>query len=84
MSKFEIRKSSPAALAGEHFQNRDIYPFDDLNVGQSFFIPLTETTEAALRVIASRKNKQYADAKRFSVIKTTKDGAIYFEVARIV
>lgn len=65
----QIVESSPAALAiieKKEFKKKDsIYPFNQLNVGQSFTVPMAECNLQSIRVIAGRKSK---NDKMFTVV----------------
>ena len=76
----EIVSSSPKALeaAKEATKGNPRYPFDKLEVGQSFTIPVAECNLASLQVIASRKSKK---VKKFKILRHEDLGVI--EVARI-
>lgn len=79
----EIVESSPAALKlAQELQDKSAqskkYPFDDLNAGQSFRMPLEGANVASLRAIASRKSR---GGKGFKVIVHETEALV--EVARI-
>lgn len=79
----EIVESSPAALQlaqalQDKSANSKKYPFDDLNVGQSFRMALADANVASLRAIASRKSR---NGLSFKVIIHETSGVV--EVARI-
>ena len=83
MTTIQIVKSSPQAeaiaknpLTSAVGQKR--YPFDSLEVGQSFTLPKAEAKIASLKVIASRKSK---NGKRYTVIEHESPPVV--EVARI-
>ena len=59
--------------------HRSKYPIDQLQVGQSFTVPIAEANEASLRITASKRGKD--TKKKFCVIKHP--GFACFEVARI-
>ena len=79
----EIVASSPKALElAQTLQDKSAqskkYPFDDLNAGQSFRLPLADANVASLRALASRKSR---NGKTFKVIVHEIEGLV--EVARI-
>lgn len=80
-----IKESSPKAAVlakeGQQRTNKSVYPFDDLNVGMSFVIPLEEANCASLRAIASRKAKD--TSKKFIVVKHDDLIPPVVEVARV-
>lgn len=78
---FNIVESSDAAkLAGEP-KTKVEYPFDTLNVGQSFLVPFASgVVEGTLRMVVSRRNRR-DKPKRYSVIKHEAHSC--YEVARI-
>lgn len=82
----EIVSSSPQALelmkrAGEKHASIRIYPFDKLEVGQSFTVPIADGIYQSLHAIASRKGKQ--QTKKFVIVKHEGMTPPSFEVARI-
>lgn len=76
----EIVASSPKAqeMAAKKPVEKRNYPFEDLNVGQSFTTKIAETNVKSLRVMASQKSK---DGKRFVMVKHDDLGIC--EVARV-
>ena len=75
----EIVDSSPQAKAAAvGVKGNPTYPFDKLEVGQSFRLPLDECNTASLQVITSRKSK---GGKRFKMFRHEADNLV--EVARI-
>ena len=77
----EIVTMSPQAEAFAKAKAKSlalVYPFDDLQAGQSFTVPKAEANLGSLRAIASRKSK---GEKRFVVIKHEELGVV--EVARV-
>jgi hypothetical protein len=72
----EIVSSSPKALEAAKAAVR--YPFDKLEVGQSFTVPAADCNVASLQAIASRKSKK---GVKFKVIRH--DDLAVVEVARI-
>ena len=71
----EIRKN-PNAVVKTGLRTR--YPFDKLEIGQSFTLPKAEANLKSIRLIASRKSK---DGKRFEVLEHETPPVV--EVARI-
>lgn len=69
----ELAKNPDAAGKG-----RKSYPFDKLQVGQSFTLSVDEANVASLKVIASRRSK---DGRKFVVIEHEAPPLV--EVARI-
>lgn len=78
---FQIVDSSPLAKAVAEKLPKSSYPFDELEVGKSFLVPVAEVEEVNLRMAASRQNKK-KDGKRFKVIKHGEPHNV-FEVARV-
>jgi hypothetical protein len=85
--EIEIKPFSPKAAelqtkneksATKGLAYNPIYPFDKLEVGQCFTVPISANKEASLQVIASRKSKK---GRTFRMIKHENLGII--EVARI-
>lgn len=76
----EIVSSSPKALAAakQGVKNNPLYPFDKLEAGQSFTLPVADCNLVSLQVIASRKSR---NGKRFKVIRH--DELNLVEVARV-
>lgn len=76
----EIVSSSPQAIeaAKQGTKGNPRYPFDKLEVGQSFTVPIADCNIASLQVITSRKSKK---DKRFKMIRHDAMGLI--EVARV-
>lgn len=77
---YQIVDSSPLAKTASEKQASK-FPFEELEVGKSFLVPIAEITEANLRMAASRQNNK-KDGKRFKVIKHGEPQNV-FEVARI-
>ena len=74
----QIVASSPKALeAGESNERKEKYPFELLEVKQSFTLALEGANLASLRTLASRKSK---NGKRFVVVVHQEHSLI--EVAR--
>lgn len=71
----ELRKN-PNAIVTQG--QRTVYPFDKLEIGQSFTLPKAEAKIKSIKLIASRKSK---DGKRFTVIEHESPAVV--EVARI-
>lgn len=57
-------------------RNGPVYPFDDLNVGQSFFVPATDDKPEPAKSIASTATSA---AKRFAKPVTNADGSAVME-----
>ena len=79
---FELVPSSPEALNSKQLETRSRidYPFDKMQVGQSFAVAFGVVTEQALRTAVSRRNK-YTDGWKFRVLKHNEHST--YEVARI-
>ena len=77
-----IVESSPQALelAKSHKEATGnlVYPFDSLNVGQSFTVKLSEAKVGSLQSLCSRKSK---GGKQFKILKHEAQDIL--EVARI-
>lgn len=78
---YQIVQASQQALNKAEVSNRSIYPFSQLEVGQSFLVPIAEVTEVNLRMAVSRQNKK-KDGKNFTVVKHGEPHNV-FEVARV-
>ncbi len=76
--KLTIFKEGAEVPADNNHRNVK-YPFDSLNVGMCFTVPIAEANETSLRLTSCRKTKE--GTKRFTVIKHKEHGCI--EVARI-
>lgn len=81
---YQIIESSPEskriAENGHERKTGSQYPFEELNVGMSFAIPLGEANVASLRALAHRKSKE---GKRFVVVKHPDLLQPLVEVARV-
>lgn len=73
---FDESKAEPATTNDHH---RVRYPFDALNVGMSFAVPMTEINELAIRNSASVRGR--LTKKKFCIVKHAQFGV--YEVARI-
>ena len=77
----QIVASSPKALeAGEVIERKEKYPFEQLEVKQSFSLQLSEANLQSLRTLASRRSK---GGKRFVVVVHDDVTPPLVEVARI-
>lgn len=80
---YQIVQSSPQAMnsneAIERKSTKD-FPFDSLEVGQSFLVPLNDFAEQSVRNAASKAGKKLS--RRFSVVKHSAPHNV-FEVARL-
>jgi len=70
--------SLPGASRGG--RNGPVYPFDDLNVGQSFFVPATSDKPEPAKSIASTATSA---AKRFATPVTNEDGSAVMETYKV-
>lgn len=79
---FQIVASSPKAkeVSPKHKQN-ETYPFEQLEVGQSFTAKLDEVNWKSLRICVYQRNARSKGAKEFAFIKHDDLGVC--EVARI-
>jgi len=81
----EIVASSPKAIElmkeGKRSEGTIVYPFDKLEVGQSFTVPIADGKYQSLHAIASRKGK--LQSKKFAIIRHDDLTPPVFEVARI-
>lgn len=78
---FQIVQASQQALKKAESVEQSAYPFAQLEIGQSFLVPIAEVTEVNLRMSVSRQNKK-KDGKRFTVVKHGEPHNV-FEVARL-
>lgn len=78
---YQIVDSSPAAKVASEKQTNSKLPFEALEVGKSFLVPIADVEEVNLRMAATRQNNK-KDGKRFKVIKHGEPHNV-FEVARI-
>ena len=74
----EFRKCSPEAIEKGKKASRSKYPFDELEIGSSFVIPVTESNYYTLYTRASTLSK---NGKRFVFVHHEALGL--YEVARI-
>lgn len=78
----EIVSSSPKAQAlSPDLKQNEKYPFDTLNVGQSFTVKLAECNWKSLRVCVYQRNARSKDGRRWVFIKH--DDLQLAEVARV-
>jgi len=80
----QIVESSPKAKEAaetKREQRAEMYPFEQLNVGQSFTVPLDECNWKSLRIITYKRNKKYDGEREFTFVKHDDLGLA--EVARI-
>jgi len=75
--KFQIVESSKEAIEAPEEQSS--YPFDALEVGQSFLVAMAANNGPALRTAASRASKKLE--RKFRVVAWSDLGK--FEVARL-
>lgn len=83
--EFEVKDMSPIAkefkedpAKGEAHKIKQKYPFDGLDVGKCFTIPVADARLSSLRSIASRKS---VEGKKFKVVVHESMGLV--EVARL-
>ena len=76
--KFEIVESSPEAKQEIEIQKAVKYPFDELEIGQSFTASLEDVNFNSLRVSVSKRNLK--GDKQFRLIKNSELRLV--EVAR--
>uniref|UniRef100_A0AAU7YTV7 Uncharacterized protein n=1 Tax=Stenotrophomonas phage vB_SmaS_QH3 TaxID=3229738 RepID=A0AAU7YTV7_9CAUD len=80
----QIVASSPKAkevAETKREQRAEMYPFDQLEIGQSFTVPLDECNWKSLRIIVYKRNAKYKGEREFSFLKH--DDLNLVEVARI-
>lgn len=80
----QITESSPKAAEAAKVKREtraEMYPFDQLNVGQSFTVPFDECNWKSLRIIVYKRNAKYKGEREFAFIKH--DDLSLVEVARI-
>jgi hypothetical protein len=75
----KITESSPKALANKKTHENELYPFESLQVGQSFTVPTEEISWKSLRICVYQRNKK--KLKRFAFVKHDDLGLC--EVARL-
>lgn len=75
-SGFAIIDNASLPGASRGGRNGPVYPFDDLNVGQSFFVPATDDKPEPAKSIASTATSA---AKRFATKVTNPDGSAVME-----
>ncbi|UVB02958.1 hypothetical protein PM396_gp35 [Xanthomonas phage vB_Xar_IVIA-DoCa1] len=79
LAKARIKSYESTATVEQNTHHRTKYPIDELNIGQSFTVPLAEANETSLRITATNRGKKAG--KKFCVIKHADYQC--FEVARI-
>lgn len=80
--EFKITESSPKAKSiNPDMKSNAVYPFDQLEVGQSFTIKKSACNWKSLRVVVSQRNARAKGAKEFAFIMH--DEIDLVEVARI-
>lgn len=62
-------------------QRGEMYPFEQLEVGQSFTVPLAECNWKSLRIIVYKRNAKFKGEREFVFVKH--DDLQLCEVARI-
>ena len=62
MSEYKIEKHIPVAPPW-NAQRRSKYPFKDMEVGDSFFVPEDAATRAAIYLAAHKAEKEHAGKK---------------------
>lgn len=80
----QIVESSPKvkeASETKREQRGEMYPFDQLQVGQSFTVPIDECNWKSLRIITYKRNAKYKGEREFAFVKH--DDLQLVEVARI-
>ncbi len=80
---YQIVQSSPQAMnSGEVKKKHSTasFPFEKLEVGQSFLVPLEDFAEQSVRNAASKAGKKFE--RKFSVVKHSAPHNV-FEIARI-
>lgn len=80
----QIVESSPKAkevIETKREQRAEMYPFEQLEVGKSFTVPLDECNWKSLRIITYKRNKKYEGEREFAFIKH--DDLKLAEVARL-
>lgn len=66
--KFEIVTSSPEAIAASEKEQDEKYPFEELDVNQSFRAQTKDVNKNSLRTLVYQRNKRNSD-KQFSFIE---------------
>jgi hypothetical protein len=80
----QIVESSPKAaevIEQKKAKREETYPFEQLEVGKSFTVPLDECNWKILRVITYQRNARYKGEREFAFIKH--DDLKLAEVARL-
>jgi hypothetical protein len=79
-SSFAIIDNAALPSAARGGRNGPVYPFDDLNVGQSFFVPATADKPEPAKSIASTATSA---AKRFATPVKNPDGSPVMEEYKV-
>lgn len=79
-SSFAIIDNAKLPSAARGGRNGPVYPFDDLNVGQSFFVPATADKPEPAKSIASTATSA---AKRFATPVKNPDGSAVMETYKV-
>lgn len=79
-SSFAIIDNAKLPSAARGGRNGPVYPFDDLNVGQSFFVPATADKPEPAKSIASTATSA---AKRFATPVKNPDGSPVMEEYKV-
>lgn len=79
-SSFAIIDGAALPSAARGGRNGPVYPFDDLNVGQSFFVPATADKPEPAKSIASTATSA---AKRFATPVKNPDGSAVMETYKV-
>lgn len=80
----QIVQSSPKANEAAEkkaSERAEMYPFEQLEKGQSFTLPIDECNWKSLRIIVYKRNSKYKGEREFAFIKHEDLGLV--EVARI-
>ena len=59
------------------------YPFDQMTVGQSFFVPADAARKGSVQGAAHTANKRFAGSRVFSTRSVTENGAAGVRVWRV-
>lgn len=79
-----IVESSPKAkevTESKREQRAEMYPFEQLQPGQSFTVPIDECNWKSLRIITYKRNAKFKGEREFAFVKH--DDLKLVEVARI-
>lgn len=79
---YQIVQSSPQAMAVSETAKKTTtnFPFEALEVGQSFLVPVEDFAEQSIRNAASKAGKKLS--RKFSVVKHPAPHNV-FEIARV-